>query len=114
MMGEVCVIGVQKPIDGFRVEGVAELRFQPVGGCLERQPLIDAQIVLRMARGERIVGHCFTPLRELCRMGTSRTIRLVRASMVRSNASGADVRTGSGIDQWMRGSSPGNSSWARA
>ena len=27
--------------------------------------------------------------------------------MVRSNASGVDARTGSGIDQWMRRSSPG-------
>ena len=49
MTGEVCVSGIQKPIDGFRVEGVAELRFQSFGSGFQGRPLIDAHTALRMA-----------------------------------------------------------------
>jgi hypothetical protein len=51
MMGEVCVSGIQKPIDGFRIEGVAELRFQSFCSGFQGQPLVDAHNVLRMAQG---------------------------------------------------------------
>ena len=45
MAGELVVGGVQEPFDGFGVERAVEVAFEPGGGSLERDDLVEGDVM---------------------------------------------------------------------